>query len=667
MTKKVSNRSPSSGSAELLTEEMQKLLMLYQDGSFTDAEELAAIITEKYPENPFPWKVLGAILQQNGRYSECLPIVCKCADLAPFDEEAHNNLGSAFQALGRLVEAEASYSRAIVLKPDFAKAHYNLASTLQALGRLVDAEASYRQATSLMPELAEAHNDFGSFLKGRGRLNEAEASFRRAVTGHPAFSEAHNNLGEVLRELGNFAEAESSFRRAIALKSDFSAAHNNLGNALGDIGRFEEAEACYRSALALNSGSAVTHYNLGCALQQLGKQQEARASFLEAIANQAGFAEAHSRLGATLQELGDLDGALDCCRRAVSLKPDSAEAYGSLGHMLQTLGLLDEAEAACSRATLLMPGSADAMHNLSIVQGCMSNLEAERVSLEKTLQLATDEVKLRAGVNLAICHFLRGDFTRSRDYLAISSGIQVSQSPKLKNEKIYWGYLSSLLDWHERQLTPESSQQFEKTLYVIGESHSLASHHLRIPGNSADYRCHAMLIKGCKQWDLGNALPNQYKRQFENLLSSIPKSSDVLLTIGEIDCRLDSGMGKHRSKCPEKEFEEIISSTVDRFLAYVLDVSSAQQHAITFQGVPCPNIDRELYSKAEVADLVSMIKIFNEELKLKSEMKGFRFLDVHQLTDRGDGFSNGEWHIDPVHLSPSGFLEAWGRYISKSC
>ena len=198
MTKKVSNRSPSSGSTELFTEEMEKLLMLYQDGSFADAGELAAIITEKYPENPFSCRVRGAILQQNGRYPECLPIVFKCADLAPFDEEAHNNLGSAFQALGRLVEAEASYSRAIVLKPDFAKAHYNLASTLQALGRLVDAESSYRQATSLMPELAEAHNDLGTLVKGRGSLNEAQAQVRNERISIPRCTSAHRQRRWVL-------------------------------------------------------------------------------------------------------------------------------------------------------------------------------------------------------------------------------------------------------------------------------------------------------------------------------------------------------------------------------------------------------------------------------------------------------------------------------------
>ena len=60
-----------------------------------------------------------------------------------------------------------------------------------------------------------------------------------------------------------------------------------------------------------------------------------------------------------------------------------------------------------------------------------------------------------------------------------------------------------------------------------------------------------------------------------------------------------------------------------------------------------------------------MIKKFNHELEIRSVREGFEFLDVHKLTDRGDGFSNALWHIDNFHLSPDGFLEAWQRHVSK--
>ena len=52
----------------------------------------------------------------------------------------------------------------------------------------------------------------------------------------------------------------------------------------------------------------------------------------------------------------------------------------------------------------------------------------------------------------------------------------------------------------------------------------------------------ARLIKGCKQWHLGNAFRNKFKNQFESIFCSLPKYSYVLLAIGENDCRLDSGI-----------------------------------------------------------------------------------------------------------------------------
>ena len=60
-----------------------------------------------------------------------------------------------------------------------------------------------------------------------------------------------------------------------------------------------------------------------------------------------------------------------------------------------------------------------------------------------------------------------------------------------------------------------------------------------------------------------------------------------------------------------------------------------------------------------------MIREFNVVLKNKSKKMGFGFLDVHKLTDNGDGFSNSIWHLDTIHLSPEGMCEAWRVHASQ--
>ena len=124
-------------------QQLNDLLEYYHARRYKDAERLSLSVTQKFPEHPFAWKVLGAVLKQMGKINESLVASQKSVELDPLDAEAHNNLGVTLQELGRFDEAEASYTQAIDLKPGFAEPHYNLGITLQELGRLVEAEASY--------------------------------------------------------------------------------------------------------------------------------------------------------------------------------------------------------------------------------------------------------------------------------------------------------------------------------------------------------------------------------------------------------------------------------------------------------------------------------------------------------------------------------------------
>ena len=126
-------------------QQLNSLLECYQAGQYVDAEKLSLSITEEFPKHPFAWKVLGAILKQNGRINESLIVNQKSVQLDPQDAEAHNNLGVLLQAQGRLKEAETSYRKAITLKPDYVEAHSNLGNTLQEQGRLDEAEVSFEK------------------------------------------------------------------------------------------------------------------------------------------------------------------------------------------------------------------------------------------------------------------------------------------------------------------------------------------------------------------------------------------------------------------------------------------------------------------------------------------------------------------------------------------
>jgi len=609
---------------------------------------------------------LGITLQELGRLDEAEASLKQAIALKPNYAEAHYSLGITLGELGRLEEAEASYTQAIFLKADYVEARNNLGVTLQELGRLDEAEASYTQTIALSPDYAEAHSNLGNTLKELGRFNEAVASYAQAITLNPDYAEAHYNFGVALQELGRLDEAEASYNQTIALSPDYAEAHSNLGNTLKELGRLDEARASYSQAIALNPDYAEAYSNLGVTLQEQGRLNEAEASFIQAIALKPDYAEAHSNLGVTLQEQGRLNEAEASFIQAIALNPDYAEAYSNLGVTLQEQGRLNEAEASFIQAIALKPDYAEAMLNLSITRSYMNNLEAEIVSLQNVLRIDSDAYGLRAGVSLAICNFLDGDFTESKKQLLAATKIQEKTSPGFKNERVYWRYLSDILKWHGNKYLANKKEKNDANLYVLGESHSLTSHHLRIQNPEIDFFCSARLIKGCKQWHLGNAYRNQYKHLFERIFCALPNHSYVLLAIGEIDCRLETGIIAHKKKFPEKQLKEIILTTVENYLTYIVNNNSDCQHKVFIQGVPCPNIDIRSLPQKDIKQLVEVVKIFNYELKVQSKEKGFRFLDTYQLTNNGDGLSTGFWHMDDYHLSPEGMQEAWRRYAFES-
>ena len=106
-------------------QQLNDLIKYYQTKQFDKAEKLAVSITKEFPKHPFTWKVLAAVLKQNGRIDESLVASQKSVQLNPQDAEAYYNLGIVMQDLGRLDEAEASYKKAIALKPDFIQAIKN--------------------------------------------------------------------------------------------------------------------------------------------------------------------------------------------------------------------------------------------------------------------------------------------------------------------------------------------------------------------------------------------------------------------------------------------------------------------------------------------------------------------------------------------------------------
>ena len=506
--------------------ELNELLENYQKGRYDLAENLAKEITQKYPDHPLGWKVLGAVFKQTGRLQDSVVINQKVLEISPHDADAHYNLGNTLKELGRLEDAEASYSKAIAIKPDLAEAHCNLGSTLRELGKLEDAELSYNKAIAINPEYADAHSNLGGTLIALGRLQDAELSYKKAIAMNPNFAEAHCNLGGTLTALGRLEDAELSYKNAIENKPDFAKA------------------------------------------------------------------------------------------------------------------ILDRA----------------------VLRVCQNQIDDSIDFLKKIIEIDRSDLSLIATVKLAVLNFMGGDLYTANLLIENSKEILKSKNKLLKNDGVYHILMDSLISWHRMKGFP-SYEGFAQSLHVIGESHAMPSNRLYIDSLKGGSLCKVHWVAGCKQWHLGNSSRNHYKEQFERVLHSLPYESTILLSIGEIDCRLDDGILKHIKKHPSANQSALIKSTIENYLLYVYNTTYIKSNHVFIQGVPCPNIDPAKVEKNDLSILIEFIKIFNYELSAKSKKIGFEFLDLHELTDRGDGYSNGVWNIDNCHLSPAGMLEAWRRHL----
>ncbi|MCJ7602505.1 MAG: tetratricopeptide repeat protein [Desulfobulbaceae bacterium] len=227
--------------------EVEALLEMYHTGRYVEAENAARALIAGYVNNGIGWKVLGPVLQAQGRHDEARATMQKATQLFPEDAGVHYNMGHVLDDQGLLHEAELSYRRALALNPGFALAHNNLGNTLAGLGRLPEAEACYRRALELNPDYAKACNNLGNLLKDRGLFSEAEANYHRALQIKPNFVEALNNLARLHAIKGKPEVSLSILSKSLLIEERYEAQTLFVG-CIRQL-RFERIDASLRDTL----------------------------------------------------------------------------------------------------------------------------------------------------------------------------------------------------------------------------------------------------------------------------------------------------------------------------------------------------------------------------------------------------------------------------------
>lgn len=388
-------------SAEPSKADIDKVLALFGQQRYAEAEVLSQAMTARYPHYGMGWMLLGTILKKRGRQDDALNAQCQAAKLLPQDAEVQYNLGNTFLQYGRANDAELSYRRALANNPEYIQARYNLGIALQEQDKLDEAEVSYRATIASQPKFAQAHSNLGVVLNKLGRLAEAESSFRyvldiaadaqgyvnlanalmhqnrvaeaqeayrSALKIQPKFCDAHFGLANALREQEKYVEAEASYGTVIELRPDFTDAYFHLGDTLMSQKRAEDAEIPYHQALYLNRNFVEAYNHLGVSQKKQGRFADAETNFRKALELRPDYASAHNNLGNALHDQDRIAEAESCYRSAIKFKSDYPEAYSNLGNTLKSEGRLDEAKDALERAIALKPDFVEPHFGLSVLK-----------------------------------------------------------------------------------------------------------------------------------------------------------------------------------------------------------------------------------------------------------------------------------------------------------
>lgn len=518
--------------------------------------------------------------------------------------------------------------------------------------------------TKNFPEHAVGWKVVGILLKIEGRTGDAVIAMRKSVSLDPRDAATQSNLGVTLGELGKYDEAEYHLREALLIDGEFVAAHSNLGKIFKDQGRLLEAEECYRKALSINPEFIEALNNLGVVLYDRDKFKDAEISFDRALKLQPDYIDALNNKANAIRAQGRYLEAIDVYRRVLAINPKYSYSYNNIGVAYLNVGDVCKAIEAYQESIKIRPQEVSVIRNLGdAFRFCMNNTRSLNVYGE-ALKIAPSSVEgWISAVYMAVLFYLAGNIKQSRLMLNISKPILATKDKQYRSSRSYWLLLDSLLSILNSSANSFEQAEGDSIIYVIGESHSLCAHGVWVDRGGKKMRCEARWIEGCKAWHLGNDSANKYKAAFEQVMSMLPYGSNVLMMVGEIDCRPDEGMIVAAKKIPSKKLSEIARETAEKYIAYLACNSKLNGHKIIVSGIPASYLPESTFSVELAMQHNEIIQKFNACLKKYVLQANLEFLDLYALTNRGDGRSDGSWHIDEIHLRPDAISQAFPSHL----
>ena len=146
----------------------------------------------------------------------------------------------------------------------------------------------------------------------------------------------------------------------------------------------------------------------------------------------------------------------------------------------------------------------------------------------------------------------------------------------------------------------------------------------------SNFRVVPRIIFGAKAFHFSRLQEDRYKVIAKANFVSLPKSSKVLISFGEIDCRPNEGFITASRKL-DKPLEDIIADTVKGYVQWFLGQNAGHSHRLYFINVPAPFFDKE-HSADLNSEVARIVGLFNATLKKYLLQYSIDLIDVFQFT-----------------------------------
>ena len=280
---------------------------------------------------------------------------------------------------------------------------------LQARGYLVDytkadnlenAILMSREALKLDDHFGSARASLGeaywrkySLTKDQHLTEQAKQECETAITLGNAGAAGHICLGLVYGGTGRYGESAAQYQLAVQLEPANESAAIGLASMLEHQGAVNEAEAAYQRVIDAHPQSYFAYNAMGGFYYRRSEYEKAIQMFQRvtqlAPENYAGYVN----LGGTYNDVGRLLEAIEPLKKSISLRPSYA-GYTNLGTSYLGLHKLKEAAAAYQEAVKLDPKQYVTWGNLGSAQNYSGAKDKARVSYDKAIELAAEELKV---------------------------------------------------------------------------------------------------------------------------------------------------------------------------------------------------------------------------------------------------------------------------------